>query len=73
MKTEEKREYRDRLLTINQVAEILQCSTFAIYKWIKVAGFPPGITIGRGAKRWPESQVWDWVRSQELKAKLNRE
>jgi len=68
-KTEERRDYKDTLLTVDQVRKILQCSRAAVYKWIDTAGFPQGIKIGIRARRWPESQVWDWVRSQELKAK----
>jgi excisionase family DNA binding protein len=73
---QEKREmsdFRDRLLTVNQIAEMLQCSRAAVYKWLDTAGFPQGIKIGIRARRWPESQVWDWIKSQELKAKPNQE
>jgi len=72
-KTEEKKEYKDVLLTVDQVRKILHCSRAAVYKWIDTAGFPKGITIGIRARRWPESQVWDWIKSQELKAKPNQE
>jgi excisionase family DNA binding protein len=66
-------ERKDTLLTVDQVAKILQCSRAAVYKWLDTAGFPQGVKIGVRARRWRESEVWDWVKSRELKAQASQE
>jgi predicted DNA-binding transcriptional regulator AlpA len=71
-KTERRREYKDRLLTLRDLTEMFQCSKDTIYGWIRTKRFPQGLRLGNWkTRRWLESQVWKWVKSQQAEQERN--
>lgn len=48
----------DRLLSIQAICELVDCSPSTIRRAIKSGGFPAPVTLGLPQlQRWPESQV----------------
>lgn len=53
------------LIDINQVkARIGFKSTTSVYTLMQTQGFPKPVGIGNRTKRWVESEVQDWIRSE---------
>jgi len=57
----------ERLLTIEDVCELLQISKSLIYKWVHY-GFVPHIKIGTKL-RFKESQIENWLKRREHKGR----
>lgn len=52
----------ERLLSIDQVREIVPKSVATIYRWIRRNQFPPNYQIGPGSVAWRQSEVREWLR-----------
>lgn len=56
------REVRNRLLSINEVVDILGVSRMTLYRWRDSGRFPEGRKIaGSNMVRWRESTVDQWI------------
>jgi excisionase family DNA binding protein len=53
-----------RLLTVNQVADILGCSPWTLYAWRGRGEGPPSLKVGSRVRYRPE-EVDRWIESQE--------
>ena len=51
----------DRLLNIDQVAEILGVSRVSVYRRINDGTIPPGVRLGPRAVRWKESTIHELI------------
>ena len=72
-KTQRKREYRDRFLTIQDLAEMFHCSKNTIYDWVGRNLFPQGLRLANSrTRRWLESEVWEWVKNQQAEQERKR-
>ena len=58
----------DKLLRIEQVKLAVGLKTTAIYRLIRVGGFPPSVRIGERAVAWRESDVSAWIDSRTSSA-----
>ncbi len=56
-------EHRDRLLTVQELAEYLAVPVATIYQWRYRREGPPGFRVGRHV-RYRRSDVEDWIESQ---------
>ncbi len=54
-----------KLLTIEDVCALLNCTKRTIYNWIKTDGFPAPIKLSAQTRAWREEDVEDWVISRE--------
>ena len=54
-----------RLLTAQDVADLLQISDRSVWRLTKEGKLPPRIHVGRCA-RWPEDQIMAWIRLQGI-------
>lgn len=52
----------DRLLSINEVIELVGCGKSTLHKWVKANRFPKGIKIN-GLRRWFECIVLTFIRT----------
>lgn len=52
----------ERLLTLEQVKQIVPKSTATIYRWIRRSQFPPNYRIGPGSVAWRQSEIREWIR-----------
>ena len=59
----------DRLLTLEQVMDLVALSKSKIYDLIGKGGFPIPCKPGRGASRWSQCEIHQWIDQQ----KANRE
>lgn len=50
----------DELLNVDQVAELLQCTTMSIYRFSKNGTMPPPTKIGK-LSRWKKSELDEWI------------
>lgn len=57
----------DRLLTIEQVTEIVPKSRRTIYRWVKAGQFPRGYQIGPASVAWLRSEVIEWAEEKTRK------
>jgi|GEM_PF-3545565 len=69
----ERREYKDRYLSLAEITQLLNCSRNAIYKWMKLGMFPPGIRVGIRARRWSEAQIHDFAQSRGIQVEVSQE
>lgn len=53
-----------RLLTTDDVSKIFQLSRYTLAAWRKQGFGPPFITL-TGGIRYPEDELWAWVKSRE--------
>ena len=53
-----------KLLTVDEVMELLKVSRTTVYRFIRDRDFPCPIKVGPGCNRWPEAEIDDWVRKQ---------
>lgn len=51
----------DRLLTMEQVRQIVPKHRTTIYRWIAKGEFPAGHLIGPASAVWLQSEILDWV------------
>lgn len=51
----------NKLLNLNELAEILGVSRSTIYRWSERPDFPKKQKIGPNSVRWLESEVENWV------------
>jgi excisionase family DNA binding protein len=54
----------DKLVTVKELAEYLDVTTAAIYKWIKDGTMPAPYRLGgdtKGALRWPPEEINAWL------------
>jgi len=58
---EEQRPQNDKLLTIEDVRGLLGVNASTVYRWIAKSGFPPGMLLGKKARRWWRNDVENWV------------
>ncbi len=49
------------LMTIKDVAKLLQTSDRSIRRWISTGDFPPGIQIAAGSVRWKREDIDNWL------------
>ncbi len=54
------------LLTVKEVAKLLQVSRPSIYNLMKNYGLPAGYMLGR-SRRWKYSDIQEWLNSRALK------
>ncbi|NQS89759.1 helix-turn-helix domain-containing protein [Patescibacteria group bacterium] len=57
----------ERLLTIQQLSELIQYSPKTIYQWVHI-GFVPHVKFPKGI-RFKESQIMTWLRSKDKKGR----
>lgn len=65
-------EQRDRLLTVQELAEYLAVPTSTIYQWRYRRKGPPGFRIGRHV-RYRHSDVDEWIQRHVEASKLTTE
>lgn len=53
------------LLTVQQVAEILNCSVRHVWRMADSGEFPQPISIGVKLKRWSREAIEDWIRTRD--------
>ena len=53
----------DKLLTVQQVAEITTLKRSNIYRLMRAGRFPQAITVGDKSVRWWESKILDYLKS----------
>ena len=53
----------DRLLNVDQVAEILGVSRVSVYRRINDGTIPAGVRLGPRAVRWRESTIADLIQA----------
>lgn len=58
------------LLTVDQIAEMLQVKTGTVYQWVH-EGFVPHIKLGR-LVRFNESEVMEWLRKRTVEGRSAR-
>jgi excisionase family DNA binding protein len=54
----------DKLVTVKEVAEYLDVTTAAVYKWIKEGSMPAPYRLGgasKGALRWAAADINTWL------------
>jgi excisionase family DNA binding protein len=59
--------YRSKkLVTVREVAERLDVTTAAVYKWIKEKSMPAPLRLGgpRGVIRWFPEEIDEWLEGQ---------
>lgn len=49
------------LLTVQEVARRLACSTRHVWRLVDAGQFPSPISLGTRLKRWPRAQVDRWL------------
>jgi len=54
----------EKLLTINELANIVGFRKSTIYKFIKKGKFPKQIKIGKSS-RWKLSDIQNWIKNQK--------
>ena len=61
---EQEKEMEEKFMQIDEVEEVVSLKKTKIYSLIKEQKFPPGVLLGRRARRWPASQVQGWITKQ---------
>jgi excisionase family DNA binding protein len=51
----------NELLTVHQVAEIVNASPTSIRRWSRSGRFPPAVRLGENLIRWRLSDVQRWI------------
>ena len=53
----------DRLLTLDEVLQLLKITTSTLYRWIEQGDYPPPLHIGTKSKhaRWSEVEHQQWI------------
>ena len=57
-----------RMLTLNEVCELLGVHRTTVYRMIERGDFPPGVLVTRGARRWSSDVVEEWIESRPIYA-----
>ena len=52
------------ILTVDQLAEFLQCSRVQVYRLLKARKIPQGFRLGEG-RRWTTESILEWARERE--------
>ena len=60
-------EEEDRLLTVKEVAEMLQVCDATVYRWAKYEDFPKQKKFGR-ASRWSKREMNEYQRTRKIGA-----
>ncbi|WP_187647227.1 helix-turn-helix transcriptional regulator [Nitrosophilus labii] len=63
----------ERLLTIQQVTEIVGFKKPTIYKYIREQNFPKPIKTGNRASRWSYQEVMEWIENLKQNREVNNE
>lgn len=50
-----------KLLTIEEVGQLIGLRPRTIYKKLKAGEFPPPIKLGRKANRWDQQKIEGWI------------
>lgn len=53
----------DKMVTVKELADYLDVTTAAVYKWIKEGSMPQPFRLGgaKGALRWDPSEIRAWL------------
>ena len=55
------------MLTVGQVAEVLQLSQRTVWRMATIGQLPPGIHVGRSV-RWPKARIEQWIQEKAIEA-----